>query len=450
MGDLTALADEAQTGPRNPRAIGTWQLAALAFFTVSGGPYGLEPLVGELGLIPSVLLLLLTPILYAVPISLAVAELASTMPENGGYYAWIKRSLGPFWAVQAGIWILVFALVDLAIYPVMFVNYLAYFFPILQAEAGHPWMRWLVCVGVIAVALWLNLRGTTQVAKSAIVGTILVTAPFICLAVSAIFSPGSWGDLWTSASSASITPASLSLGLATVLWNFSGWDNVSTYANDVDRPQQTFPRGLALAVSFVTFCYLLAVICGYKCCPDLNSWKESTGFPIIGQAAGGPYLGFFMACLAVFTSFMLLVAQFLYVPRIPYMLAKDGYLPSYLSIARDGTTPTSALFATALVTSIMCSMSFGKLIVIDVLLYGLALSLELVALIWLRLREPELHRPFRIPLSVPPLVLLCITPLVLIATVGWTSWQSEPSSIQLLVVAGALILGPIVYWRSKQ
>lgn len=443
------MADEPQAGPRNPRAIGTWQLAALAFFTVSGGPYGLEPLVGALGLVPSVFLLLLTPILYAVPISLAVAELASIMPENGGYYAWIKRALGPFWAVQAGVWILVFAVVDLALYPAMFVNYLAYFFPILQADAGHPWMRWSVCVAVIGVALWLNLRGTTQVAKSAMIGTFIVTAPFVCLALSALFSQGSWSSLWTTASSANFAPASLSLGLATVLWNFSGWDNVSTYANDVDRPQQTFPRGLALAVSFVTLCYLLAVICGYKCCPDLNSWTESTGFPVIGQAAGGPKLGFFMACLAVFTSFMLLVAQFLYVPRIPYMLAKDGYLPRYLSMARDGTTPTSALFATALVTSLMCSMSFGKLIVIDVLLYGLALSLELLALIQLRVSEPNLHRPFRIPLPVPLLALLCLSPLVLIATVGWTSWQSDPSSIQLMVVVAALLLGPIVYWRAK-
>jgi amino acid transporter len=441
------VADETshpQSGTK--QGIGTWQLAALAFFTVSGGPYGLEPLVGALGLLPSIFLLIFTPLFYAVPIALAVAELGSMMPENGGYYAWIKRGLGPFWAVQAGVWIVVFAVVDLAIYPALFINYLAYFLPVLGADAGHPILRWIICIALVGVALWLNLRGTNQVAKSAMVGTFLVTSPFFCLALAAMFSKGDWQTVWHAAAKSTFNPASLSLGLATALWNFSGWDNVSTYANDVRDPQHTFPRGLALSVGFVTLCYLSSVVFGYKCCPDLSAWQEATGFPVIGQAAAGPILGIFMAILAVFTSFMLLVAQFLYVPRIPYMLARDGYLPKSLAVSRYGDTPRSALIATAVVTSIMAAMPFGKLVVIDVLLYGLTLALELVALLRLRVTHPDQARPFRIPLPLPLLTLMCICPIFLIGLVGWQSWKDDPSSIQLLVVVAALLIGPLLYY----
>ena len=76
------------------RKLKPMQLAAVIFLTVSGGPYGLEPLLEQTGASASLLLLLVTPLLWDVPTIFAILELNSLMPVTGGYYQWVKRALG--------------------------------------------------------------------------------------------------------------------------------------------------------------------------------------------------------------------------------------------------------------------------------------------------------------------------------------------------------------------
>src|ERR1700742_5287964 len=105
------------------------QLIAVIFFTVSGGPYGLEPLLTYAGQHAAILLLLLTPLCWDVPAIFTVLELNSMMPVTGGYYKWVKYSLGNRWGFYEGLWTWLYTFVDLAIYPVLFITYATYFFP---------------------------------------------------------------------------------------------------------------------------------------------------------------------------------------------------------------------------------------------------------------------------------------------------------------------------------
>src|ERR1700712_445892 len=104
-------------------------LAAVIFLTVSGGPYGLEPLLSYAGRDAALLLLIITPILWDIPAILTVLELNSMMPVTGGYYQWVKRALGMRFAFYEGWWTWLYTFVDLAIYPVLFVTYASYIFP---------------------------------------------------------------------------------------------------------------------------------------------------------------------------------------------------------------------------------------------------------------------------------------------------------------------------------
>ncbi len=70
-------------------------LVAATYFMVSGGPYGLEELVAVAGYSRAILVLLVTPLLWSLPTALMVGELASALPDEGGYYAWARRALGP-------------------------------------------------------------------------------------------------------------------------------------------------------------------------------------------------------------------------------------------------------------------------------------------------------------------------------------------------------------------
>jgi amino acid transporter len=117
--------------------------------------------------------MLLTPLVWSLPMALMVAELASLMPEEGGYYIWVRETVGPFWAVQEAWWSMAYSTVLLAIFPVLFVSYLSYFIPVIAPDADFqhpilsPLLRSLIAVLLIASASFLNLRGARDVGLSA-------------------------------------------------------------------------------------------------------------------------------------------------------------------------------------------------------------------------------------------------------------------------------------------
>ena len=139
--------------------VGLLPLVLLLFFNVSGGAYGLEDLVGSSGAGMALVLLIVTPLLWSVPVAYMVAELASAMPVQGGYYAWVKKGLGPLWGFQEGWWSWLNSFIDMAIYPVLFAEYLS---TLLKQEFDwtvlddHRLARWLVGVALIAVFAWLQ------------------------------------------------------------------------------------------------------------------------------------------------------------------------------------------------------------------------------------------------------------------------------------------------------
>src|SRR6185436_1385404 len=102
-----------------PRALMLWPLVMTFFLDVSGGPFGLESLM-QSGPGMAILLILITPFIWAAPAALMTAELASAIPTEGGYYVWVKRCMGPFWSFVCGWWTWVYSWVDVAIYPVLF------------------------------------------------------------------------------------------------------------------------------------------------------------------------------------------------------------------------------------------------------------------------------------------------------------------------------------------
>ena len=113
------------TGCRLGRKVTLTQLVAATYLMVAGGPYGLEGIVGHAGYNGAILILLITPLVWSVPTALMVSELSSALPESGGYYAWVKRALGPFWGFQEAWLSLVASIFDMAIYPTLFAVYLA-------------------------------------------------------------------------------------------------------------------------------------------------------------------------------------------------------------------------------------------------------------------------------------------------------------------------------------
>src|SRR2546430_14981295 len=115
------------------RELGLVPLAAVVFFNVSGGPYGIEDVVPSFGPGLALLLLVLTPLVWSLPVSLVMSELASAIPDEGGYVTWVRRAFGPFWSFQVGWWSWVDSFVDIAVYPALFVEYARLWWPGMDA-----------------------------------------------------------------------------------------------------------------------------------------------------------------------------------------------------------------------------------------------------------------------------------------------------------------------------
>jgi amino acid transporter len=426
----------------------TLQLAAIIFLTVSGGPYGLEPLLTYAGQNGALLLLIITPILWDVPTIFVVLELNSMMPVTGGYYQWVKRAMGMRWGFYEGWWTWLYTFVDLAIYPVLFVEYAAFFFP-QMADFKVP-----VCLLVIWTSAVLNIIGIVPVGKTSLVLGAVVITPFLILFIYALwFYPGplSFPEL----SLKGIPFSSVGMALYTVMWNFLGWDNTTTYAGEVNRPVRSYIVSIATAFSLIFLVYFAAVFVAQGSGVNFEQLSEE-GFPLLGKALAGQWLGALLAAGGMASGLGLYSAVLLSVSRIPQVMSNDQLLPSQLNrVHARFQTPYISIIVCSCVVSFMILLPFQDLLVIDVTLYGAAMFLEFVALIMLRLHEPKVHRPFKIPLNVFGLLMMTLLPLSVYSIALTAAFLDEGgafSSVAFALAAlfSAELVWQIISWRKKR
>ncbi len=113
---------------------------------VSGGTYGTESIIAGAGYGRGILVLLFLPVLWCLPTAFMIGELSSALPEEGGYYAWVRRGLGNFWGFQEAWLSLAASIFDMAIYPTLFVFYLKAMAPWF-GEAHHAMYAGPLCGG---------------------------------------------------------------------------------------------------------------------------------------------------------------------------------------------------------------------------------------------------------------------------------------------------------------
>ena len=415
------------------------QLAALIFFTVSGGPYGLEPLLGYAGTHGAFILLIITPLLWDVPAILTVLELNSMMPVTGGYYQWVKRTLGLRFGFYEGWWTWLYTFVDLAIYPVLFVEYASFFFPQI-AEYKVP-----ICLVIIWSGAALNILGISPVGKTATMLSLLVLSPFVVLFVLAIKDTGHFS--FPAPSLKGISFSSLGLALYTLMWNFFGWDNTTTYAEEVDKPARTYLRSAAIAFATVLLVYVMVLFASQHYGIDSGTLTEQ-GYPALGLRAGGKWLGAALSVGGMASALGLYAAVLLSVSRVPKVMADDGLLPKKInSLHPKYKTPYISIIICAVVVSFMVLWTFQDLIVIDVTLYGAGLFLEFITLIVLRISSPHEPRPFRIPLGTAALCIMMILPFGIFAIALCGAFASQGKMLSPALFAVGALLSAEVLWQ---
>ena len=415
-------------------------LVAATYFMVSGGPYGLEDIIGAAGYGRAIILLLLVPVFWSLPVSLMIGELATAMPAEGGFYHWVARAMGPFWGFQEGWLSLAASVFDMAIYPTTFVLYLTRVAPVLTA--GHRGL--LLKFSIVAVACAWNLRGAVSVGSGSVRLMVASLSPFVLLLGLAAWRIAGRG---VAAAPAGMTMhPDLAAALLVALWNYMGWDNASTIAQEVEDPQKNYPRAMLSAAGLVSCVYLLPLIAVWRV--GIPAERFSTGAWV--DAAG--LLGGAALALAVVLDGWLdglgtFNALVLSVKRLPFAMAQDGLLPRMFTRRLPNGVPWVSVLVCSGAWALALTFSFERLISIDLVLYGGALLLEFLALLLLRRREPGMTRPFRVPGGWPGAWLVTAGPVALVGFALWAARGERVGGLPALSFAALVALaGPVLFW----
>jgi amino acid transporter len=437
---------------------------AMIFIFVSSGAFGIEDMVGSDGSGPglTLLLLLVLPLLWALPMALVCSELGSAIPEEGGYYVWTRRALGEFWGFQCGWWAWTCQWVDSAVYIALVQGYIATWWPQLNG-----WEIWGIGAALIALFAFINIRGLNVVAISSLVFAVIILAPFVVLIVLGFAN-------WHGTPFQPFVPTgesffgSLSLGLAVGVWMYSGFDSMSTLAGEMENPQRIIPKALMIALPLIVAAYFLPTLAGLAGVGGWADWTTSggTSFVEVARALGGPVLGYAMLGAAVISNLALYQDYLTSGSRPAYSMAEDRLLPRVLTRAHPkyGTPYVSILFLAG-VNLVLIIGTFADLVVIDVMLNMFYYLLIFVAAVRLRQKEPGLERPFRIWGTTAALVAIC-APAVVIAVLtiylnavdtetvmfGRTGFTVSSLTIGWYGVGGliGLLAGPIAYVVFKR
>src|SRR3989449_346249 len=419
-------------------------LFAATFFMVSGGTYGTEEIIHGAGYSHGILVLLFLPVLWCLPTAFMIGELSSALPREGGYYAWVRRGLGNFWGFQEAWLSLAASIFDMAIYPTLFVIYLKQ----MAAWFGQGNHGILAGLFVVVTCAGLNIAGIRVVGITSLWLFFLLSMPFAIIVLMTPFKTGAFTEPHAAGAGAGLGVLG---GVLVAMWNYMGWDNASTIAQEVERPQRTYPKAMIAAVVLVAATYVLPFAAVYLTGVPSSTFGEDGSWATVAGALGGKIMGFewlrFLIVLGgMMSAFGMFNALVLSYSRLPLAMARDGMLPKFFGkISSRTRAPWVAIIVCATCWALCLGLGFKRLVTLDIMLYGISLMLEFVTLVALRIREPELKRGFLVPGGLTGAISCGGSRLLLLSLPMVERWHDTRLGMTglgfgaLIIVAGFLI-----------
>jgi len=393
---------------------GLFYFVFVMFSYTTGGPFGMEEMVTTSGPGLTLLYLLVIPFFWCIPVSLVAAELTTAIPVEGGFYRWVRAGFGDFWGFLAGWWNWSASWLLGGSYAVLFSDYLAIYLPSLVG-----WKHYLVSVALIALLAYVNIRGIQMVGAVATVLEIAVLIPLVILCAIAAWH-------WHHNPFHPFIPPHVppfhvfGVGLALGLWLYSGYEQCSSVAEEIENPQKSYPRALAIVVPLSMAAYFLPALFSLAALGNWQDWNTAY-LSKAAQLIGGGWLGFLMTIAAMLCNISLLSATVLTSTRMPSAMAEDGYLPPVFATKHSKFgTPWIAILISSAIYGLLAFHTLAQLLTVYVWLRCLVTVLTVLAAWKLRKVQPDTQRPFRIPWRKTGLAYVVGAPILMaiVAVVG--------------------------------
>lgn len=424
----------------NMRKVSVLPLVFLIFYEVSGGPFGVEDSVQAAGPLLALLGFLVFPFIWSVPEALITAEMGTMFPENGGYVVWVSAGVGPYWGFQQGWMKWLSGVIDNALYPVLFLDYLKSAIPAIGG--GLP--RVVAVLALTIILTYMNYRGMVIVGGVAVVLGILSILPFVVMGLVAIpkLEPSRWLAV-------DLHNVNWNVYLNTLFWNLNYWDSISTLAGEVDNPKKTLPKALFYALILVVLGYFFPLLIGTGAIPlERDMWTDGY-FSVIAKMLGGAWLSWWVQGAAAMSNMGMFVAEMSSDSFQLLGMAERGMLPDFFAKRSRYGTPLIGILFSASGVILLSWLSFQEIVAAENFLYCFGMILEFIAFIRLRIKQPAASRPYKIPVGTVGSILMCIPPTILICAVLALS-TIKVMVVSLIAVVIGLVMQPCLTYVDKK
>jgi len=418
----------------------TLSLFLMTYCLVAGGYFGMEDMVSLTGPGLTLLILIIFPFLWSIPQALIASELGSAIPEEGGYYKWVQRAFGEYWGFQVGWWRTISCYVDSTLYVILAAAYINAFIPL------SGWQNFAVMALIVVFFTVVNIMGLKEVGR---ITSILMIFVLSTLVVFIIFGISNWqfNPVLPFVPAGQSFMSSIGFGVAFCIWVYSGYESMGTMAGEVENPQ-IIPKVTLMTIPVVTLVYILPIIFGLASHGNYDLWSVDHGisFVTIMGSYGIPALTLIFMLGAVACNLSLYNSYLASASRGYYVIAEDKLAPPILcKLNKKFGTPHLAIISMAVVNLALSQFGFATLVVIDVVLFMFAYLIWFLAAIALRVKEPNLERPFKAPFGTKGMIVMTVAPAIICVTAFFTNGLNY-----LIGGSLGLLTGPVFYVIFKK
>jgi amino acid transporter len=442
-GTTTALLPDAHAGP--PKL--TWmKMMFICFVFTAGGPVGLESTVQGGGPLFALLAIVLVPVFHVLPSIGIVTELAGMMPTNHGSVRWITRAFGPRVGFVNSMLYAVINMIDLAIYPVLFRDYMERGVLTFPNEAS----RYLMSLATMLVASVPSFLSTSDLGNFSLVCLLITVAPFLVGFVAGLpqMDPASWlggpGSTVTTAGGDGGSRFDIATLLAMGIWIYAGFGDLGSLGGEVED-HRVFLVGCSGALAGDVLMYLLPLLVTLQIKGDWDDGFFMTAFEtILPGLQWGVLLSGAVSCFAMYSSSLTCVSRAL------WGIADKGWLPGVLTRCSATTNaPYASIVLHMLVCSVLMLFDFEFLVTLELVISTFNFILFYTSFVALRYTEPAAHRPWRVP-GGKWLPWCMVSPIVVVnfalMFAGLADWRN---AVILGCVGTVLVVVYHVFLRSR-
>ncbi len=400
-----------------------WQLAFITFVFTSAGPFGMESCVRSAGPLLTFVLIFAVPVFHVLPMILIVTEMSSWMPTNHGSILWIARAYGPVVGFISGIMQMFISIVDLSVYPVLLVNYLAEgFFPDISFAGRYFLQLFFVIIGSVPAFFHIDSMGKVS---GVILGLICVPFAVGVLAGLPRLDTRNWGDVRPS--------LDIATSWATGIWMYTGFMALGALGAEVEH-HSVFLVGCTAAAVLDTIMYLLPLMVALQV---PGRWED--GFLVKAFDKTLPGLGPFVSLAGALSGFGLYTSSVACFSRSIWGIADRGWIPKIFSRVSKTGSPYCACLLLVATSSVLVLFDFDFLVALLLVISACNFCLFYTGFVLLRYREPDAYRPFRCPGGIAGAWLI-ISPIVVVYFLLFVATVAQNFVIDLMLLAMLIVL----------